>query len=413
MSAFEWMIALRYLRARRAGGFVSVIAGFSFLGIVLGVAALIVVMAVMNGFRTELVDKIIGLNGHMFLQGLETPLRDYEAVTARVAHVPGVKLALPLVEGQVFASTPLGQSGALARGVLERDIKRLPGVSHLITQGTLDGFDAQTGLALGVRLAERLGVQVGDLVTLTSPHGAHTAFGVMPRQKSYRVGAIFKAGIANFDAMFIFMPLAEAQAFFNVEGQVNSIEIYVEDPDHTDVLKARVDEAAQRPLIITDWRETNRTFFDVLAVELRVMFVILSLIVLVAALNIISGMTMLVQDKARAVAILRTMGATRGAILRIFLITGSAIGVSGVAVGLIFGLLVAEHVEALRLFINRLTGMNLFPAEIYNLSALPSRVEGGDVAAVVAMALTLSLLATLYPAWRAARLDPVEALRYE
>jgi lipoprotein-releasing system permease protein len=412
-SPFEWMVAFRYLRARRTQRSISVIAGFSFAGIALGVAALIVVMAVMNGFRLDLMDKIIGLNGHMFLQGIETPLTDYEPVADRVSKVPGVRLALPIVEGQVFASTPFGQSGALVRGVREADLKRLPGVAGNITQGTLDGFDKGGSVAVGAKLAEHLSLRVGDQITLVTPHGAQTPFGVTPRLKAYNVAAVFKVGMANFDGSFIFMPLAEAQAFFNLDGQANVIEVYVDDPDHIDAIKPAITAAEQRPMIDTDWRETNRTFFDVLSVESSVMFVILSLIVLVAALNIVSGLIMLVQDKARAVAILRTMGATRGAILRIFLITGAAIGFAGTFVGLIVGLIVAHNVEPLRKFLSWVTGLNLFPAEVYNLPGLPSRIQSTDVLAVVGMALVLSLLATIYPSWRAARLDPIEALRYE
>jgi lipoprotein-releasing system permease protein len=410
---FEWMVAFRYLRARNAQKSISVIAGFSFLGIVLGVAALIVVMSVMNGFRHDLMDKMIGLNGHMFLQGVETPLTDYEAVTDRVGKVPGVTLALPLVEGQAFASSPYGSSGALVRGIRGQDLERLPGVVGHITQGSLAGFDQGQGVAVGSKLAEHLSLRVGDKLTIMSPHGAETPFGVMPRMKAYTVAAIFQIGMSTLDNTFIFMPLAEAQTFFNYDGQANVIEVYVADPDNMDAMRKAIGPAEQRPMIDTDWRQLNRSFFDVLAVESNVMFAILALIMLVAALNIISGLIMLVQDKARAIAVLRTMGATRGAVMRIFLITGATIGVVGTAVGLVLGLVVAYNVEPIRKGLAWLTGANLFPSEFYFLSQLPSRVETTDVLSVAALALFLSIAATIYPSWRAARLDPVEALRYE
>jgi len=413
-SAFEWMVAFRYLRARKAHGSVSVIAGFSFAGIVLGVAALIVVMAVMNGFRHDLMDKMIGLNGHIFLQAVSSPLTDYDAVSERVARVPGVKLALPLVEGQAFASSPNGgSSGVLVRGLRGADLRRLPGMAGHVLQGSLDDFDAAGKLAIGEKVAEHLNLRVGDKVTIISPKGAQTPFGVTPRMKSYEIGAIFEVGMQTFDGTFVFMPLEEAQAFFNSAGAVNVIEVYLDDPEKIDAMRDAIARVEQRPMIDTDWRQLNKSFFDVLEVESNVMFSILTLIVLVAALNIISGLIMLVQDKARAIAVLRTMGATRGAVQRIFLITGATIGVVGTFAGLALGLLVAHNVEPIRKGLSWLLGIELFPAQFYFLSALPSRVETHDVVAVTLMALCLSIAATIYPSWRAARLDPVEALRYE
>jgi len=412
-SPFEFWVAFRYLRARRRHGSISVIAAFSFLGIVVGVAALIIIMAVMNGFHHDLREKMIGFNGHMFLQGVETPLTDYAAVTDRVSKAPGVTLALPLIESQAFVSSPSGSSGAFVRGVMEADLKRLPGVGDHIVQGSLDGFDGAQGVAIGIKLAERLGLRIGDTFTLISPKGAETPFGVAPRLKSYPVAAIFQVGMSIYDAGYIFMPLAEAQAYFDLDGQANLIEVYVDKPDDIDALKPKIEEAEQRPMIATDWREFNKGFFDVLAIESNVMFAILMLIVLVAALNIVSGLIMLVQDKGRAIAIFRTMGATRGAIQRIFLITGSTIGFAGTFVGLLLGLLVATHVEGIRHGLNSAFGLNIFPSDFYYLTQLPSRIEPRDVALVVGIALFLSVAATIYPSWRAARLDPVEALRYE
>ena len=412
-SAFEWMVALRYLRARRAHGSISVIAGFSFAGIVLGVAALIVVMSVMNGFRHDLLDKMIGVNGHIFLQGVDTPLTDYDAVTNRVAKVPGVRFALPLVEGQALASSPSGSVFSLVRGIREADLRRLPGIGANLRQGSVENFDAGQGAVIGAEIAERLSLRIGDKITLLAPGGAQTPFGVTPRRKSYAVAAIFKVGMSIYDNAYVFLPFPEAQAYFNLDGQANVIEVYVDDADHMDGMRERIEPALQRPMIAVDWRERDRTFFDALTVERNVMFAILALIVLVAALNIISELIMLVQDKAHDIAVLRTMGATRGAVMRIFLITGAMIGVVGTTAGLLLGLLVAHNVEAIRQGLNWLLGANLFPSELYFLSHLPSRVESGDVVAVVAMTLTLSLGATIYPSWRAARLDPVEALRYE
>jgi lipoprotein-releasing system permease protein len=410
---FEWMLSLRYLRARRKEGFISVIAGFSFLGIMLGVATLIIVMAVMNGFRKELLGKILGLNGHLLVQPLETPLNDWEQVSDRLSKVPGITLAAPLVEGQALASSPFSSAGVLVRGVRARDLAKLPSIANNIKQGTLEGFDEGQGVAIGRRLAEQLSIRAGDNVTLVAPRGAVTPMGTTPRIKVYKVAAVFEIGMSEYDAAFVFMPLPEAQLYFNRSGDVTAIEVYTADPDKIDRFRRLVTDAAGRAIFMVDWRQRNATFFNALQVERNVMFLILTLIVLVAALNIISGLIMLVKDKGHDIAILRTIGATQGAVMRIFLITGASIGVIGTLVGFLVGTLVCLNVESIRQFMSWLTNTELFSPELYFLSRLPAEMDAGETTAVVVMALTLSLLATLYPSWRAARLDPVEALRYE
>lgn len=412
-SRFEWTIAWRYLRARRRDGFISVIAGFSFLGIMLGVATLIVVMAVMNGFRMELMGKILGVNGHAFIQPYAEAMNDYAAIAERVSKVKGVKLAAPIVEGQVLASSPSSNSGALVRGVREADLRKFTAVSKNIKDGTLDKFEDGQGIAIGKRLAGHLNLIVGDKVRLISPKGPSTPFGSAPRQKVYDVAAIFEIGMSEFDASFIFMPLNEAQLYFDSEGQAQLVELFVDNPDKIDDVLPGIREAIGKPAGLTDWRFRNRTFFGALEVERNVMFLILTMIVLVAALNIISGLTMLVKDKARGIAILRTMGATRRSILSIFVMTGAAIGVGGTIFGLILGLVISWNVESLRQAVSYLSGAPIFPPELYFLSRLPADVRASETVVIVLMALTLSLLATLYPAWRAAKLDPVEALRGE
>ncbi len=410
---FEWMLSLRYLRARRQEGFISVNAGFSFLGIMLGVATLIIVMAVMNGFRKELLDKILGINGHLLIQPLEQPLTDWEVVSERVSKVAGVTLAAPVVEGQALASSPFNASGVLVRGVRAADLAKLPSVAANIRQGTLEGFDEGQGVAVGKRLADQLSLRAGDSVTLVAPRGAITPMGTTPRIKAYRIAAVFEVGMSEYDSAFVFMPLPEAQAYFNRAGDITAIEVYVEKPDQVDYQRRLITEAAGRPIFLIDWRQRNATFFNALQVERNVMFLILTIIVIVAAFNITSGLIMLVKDKGRDIGILRTMGVTQGAIMRVFMVTGASVGVVGTVVGFLLALLVCLNIESIRRFLSWMTNTELFSPELYFLSKLPADLDASETTAVVVMALALSLVATLYPAWRAARLDPVEALRYE
>ena len=412
-STFEWMMALRYLRARKREGFVSVITWFSLLGITIGVATLIIVMSVMNGFRAELMDRILGLNGHINVYAPAGPMEDYDAKADIVRGVGGVVSATPLIEGQVMATSGGQARGVVMRGIKPEDLAARDMLATNIMAGSLDEFGADDTILIGTELARRLGVRVGDRLTIVSPKGQPTAFGTVPRMRAFRIVATYSIGMFEYDSAFAYIPLRSAQIYFQMPDRVSTLEVFVDDTGATVATGQAIKQALDDQARIFDWQKTNASFFNVLQVERNVMFLILTLIILVAAFNIISSLIMLVKDKGRDIAILRTMGATRGAIMRVFFIAGVSIGVVGTLTGVVLGLSFAMNIEEIRQFLQSLTGTQLFAAEFYFLSQMPSKVDFMEVLSTVMMALGLSVLATLYPSWRAARMDPAEALRYE
>ena len=440
-SRFEFMVAWRYLRARRADRLVSIIASLTLTGIALGVAALIVVTSVMNGFNTEIVNKLLGLNGHFSAYPIESRFTDYDQSAAELEKVDGVVAAIPYVEGQALASGPRSSyTGIIARGVTLASIDKLPFLRNGAVLGFWDGWDTGDGVAIGRRLAEKLKLKIGDPLTLLSPNGQQTSAGRTSRTRSYKVAVIFDLGMTEFDSFYLYMPLQPAQDYFNMFDRVlkpgaeapaadvpdedkeaaydrvykaTAVEIFITDPNNLGPMRLKIGTEIERPLVLSDWQQQHQNFFDALQTQGTVMFVILSFIVLVAAFNIISSLIMLVKDKGTDIAVLRTMGATRGSIMRIFAIAGIGIGVGGTLLGLLVGVLIANNAETIRAFLSSLLGITIFPPEVFFLSSLPSRTNLSEVAMIVGVALVLSFLATLYPAWRAGQYDPVEALRYE
>ena len=404
---------MRYLRARRQEGFISVIAWFSLTGIALGVATLIIVMAVMNGFRQELLTRILGINGHLSVYGQTNQIVAFAPIAEKLRPGEGVKIVSPMVEGQGMATANGGAQGGVVRGFRPRDLSRRKIITDNIQAGSFAEFKGSNAVIIGARMATKMGLAIGDKITLISPKGNATAFGTVPRMKAYRVVATFQIGMYEYDSNFVFMPLSAAQIYFKLPGAVSNLEVFITDPDNASVVAGRINKALKGQVRIHDWQRVNASFFNAIQVERNVMFLILTLIIVVAAFNIISSMIMLVKDKGKDIAILRTMGVTQGQIMRIFFIAGASIGTIGTMAGFALGLAFAENIETIRQWIQGLTGTELFAAEIYFLSQLPAVVNPSEVVSVVLMGLGLSFLATLYPSWRAARLDPAEALRYE
>ncbi|MFN3615056.1 MAG: lipoprotein-releasing ABC transporter permease subunit [Rubrimonas sp.] len=413
-AAFEWLIAGRYLRARRRERAISAITGFSLVGIMLGVATLIVVMSVMNGFRAELVTRILGVNAHVMALPQGRVAIDYDEAADAIARIPGVTRAAPMVEGRVLASGGGGgATGVLLRAYPPDLLRSLPAIASP-EEGIGDAAALdEDRVAIGEGLARELGLTLGDRITLISPQGASTPFGRSIRSRGYEVAYIFRIGMHEYDRSFVFMALPTAQIFLDREGVVDGIEVMVANPDRVEDVGPAIREVFGGQASLWTWKQANGAFLEALRIERNVMFIILTLIILVAALNIISGLIMLVKDKGRDIGILRTMGLTRGAILRVFFICGASIGVVGTILGVGLGVAFTLNIETIRGWVEAVSGGSVWDPSVRVLSGVPTELRAWDVGLTVAMALGLSFLATLYPAWRAARLDPVEALRHE
>ena len=410
----EQMIAFRYIKSRRVEGFISIAAWFSLIGIMLGVATLIVVMSVMNGFRTELVDRILGINGHLVVYEKNEPyVSNYNQIINKISDIKNVIAVTPHLEGQALAKSKSTVSGVIIRGVNWSDLAAKKLLWKSLTQLTIDNYKNNEDIIIGYRLAQRLNVNVGDFISLISPNGMETALGILPIKQNFKIGGFFDIGMYEYDNNFIFIPWKKAELFFSTKNIAHGIEIFLKDQKFTSSVSSNVKNKLGDELLVIDWKKRNSAFMSALAVEKNVMFIILSLIILVAAFNIISSMIMLVQTKKSDIALMRTMGASKYVIIRIFVLTGSIIGLLGTFAGTILGVVISSNIEAIRNFLTTILGSELFSAEIYFLSKLPSDIYINEVIMVICVSIFLTLFASVFPAWKASRISPAEALRYE
>ena len=410
----ERTIALRYIKSRRVEGFISISAWFSLIGIMLGVATLIVVMSVMNGFRTELVDRILGINGHLIVYSNNgTEISDYNEVVKKILDTENVKAVTPHLEGQALAKTKSTVSGVIVRGTNWSDLAAKKILWQSLDQLSIKNFKDQKSIIVGYRLAQRLNINIGDYLSLISPNGMETALGVLPIKQNFLIGGFFDIGMYEYDNNFIFIPWKKAENFLSTKDIAHGIEIFLNDQKFTSQVYDDLIVRLDNNFAIIDWKKRNSSFMNALAVEKNVMFLILTLIIVVAAFNIISSMIMLVQTKKSDIALMRTMGASKYFIIRIFLLTGSIIGFLGTFIGAIVGLFVSNNVEEIRRFISNFFGQELFSAKIYFLSNLPSKINLNEVFMVICISIFLTLIASMFPAWKASRITPAEALRYE
>ena len=412
-SPIERLLAFRYIRARRAEGFISVVAWFSLAGITLGVATLIIVMSVMNGFRAELIGRILGLNGHLGVSSVEGGIKDYNKLALRLSEMPTIIAATPQIEGQVMVNANNQARGAIVRGVYWSDLAVRKPLWESLDENAIAAFRDDGALLIGETMAFTFRLKLGDTITLLSPKGRVTAFGTVPLRRSFKIGGIFKVGMHEYDSSFIFMPLDVAQLFFDTGDIVSGFEVYSSAPLKITAVSNIIKSQLGAKYRVFDWQERNASFLNALKVERNVMFLILTLIILVAAFNIVSSMIMLVRSKNADIAVLRSLGASSSLIMRVFLITGASIGAVGTLAGSLLGLIFCWQIDNIKSGIESLSGAELFSAEIYYLSKLPAVVDPFEVSMVVVMALVLSFIASLYPAWRAAHVAPAEVLRYE